>query len=290
MEKYRVISTQIQTALVVNTKTDEQQACFFARKHKPICGDYVEIQHNKNEFVIAKILAQNNIFARANHKGKKQNIAANVDNQIIVVAVEPEPTRDLINRYLVAAHLCKTTPIIVFNKNDLNATFFQETINLYQELGYTTISTNTKTQTNFDELIALMQEKTSIFVGMSGVGKSSISELVLEKYIKTGEISKKTGKGSHVTSVTKLYKIPKSGGYLIDSPGVWEYGLWKMSAFEIAAGFIEFNQYINQCKFSNCTHTHEPKCGVKQAVNAKKIKAIRYESYLRIIDSMKYWH
>jgi len=289
MDKYRVISTQKQTALVVNTHSSEQQACFFARKHKPICGDYVEIQHNKNEFVIAKIFPQRNIFARANHKGLKQNIAANVDNQIIVVAVEPEPTRDLINRYLIGAHLCQTMPIIVFNKNDIDANFFDESIKLYKELGYITISTNTKTQTNFDELVTLMQDKTSIFVGMSGVGKSSLGELVLQKYIKTGEISKKTGKGSHVTSVTQLYKIPKSSGYLIDSPGVWEYGLWKMQAADIAAGFIEFIEHIQNCKFSNCTHTHEPKCGVKKALDENKIKPQRYESYLRIIDSMKYW-
>ncbi len=289
MVKYRIISTQKQTALVVNTQTGEQQPCFFARKHKPICGDYVEIQHNKNEFIIAKILPQKNIFARANHKGKKQNIAANVDNQIIVVAVEPEPTRDLISRYLIGAHLCQTTPIIVFNKNDIDANFFADSAQLYQSLGYKTISTNTKTQSNFDELLNVMHNKTSIFVGMSGVGKSSLGELVLQKFIKTGEISKKTGKGSHVTSVTQLYKIPHSEGYLIDSPGVWEYGLWKMEAADIAAGFIEFKEPIQFCKFSNCTHTHEPICGVKQAVGEKTISLERYQSYLRIIDSMKYW-
>ena len=289
MAKYRVISTQKQTALVVNTQTDKQEACFFARKHKPICGDYVEIQHNANEYVIAKILPQKNIFARANNKGKKQNIAANVDNQIIVVAVEPEPTRDLINRYLIGAHCCRTNAIIVFNKNDIDPDFFADKIKLYSELGYKTISTSSKTQENLPELMALMQNKTSIFVGMSGVGKSSLSELVLKKYIKTGEISKKTGKGSHVTSVTQMYKIPNEEAYLIDSPGVWEYGLWKMSAADIAAGFIEFANHIQNCKFSNCTHTHEPKCGVKQAVAAEKIKQQRYESYLRIIDSMKYW-
>ena len=289
MQKYRVISTQKQTALILNTESGEQQACFFARKDKPICGDYVDIQHNKNEYLISKILPRKNIFARANHKGKKQNIAANVDNQIIVVAVEPEPTRDLINRYLIGAHHCGTKPIIVFNKNDIDATYFDKTIKLYKGLGIKTISTNTKTQTNFDELLALMVDKTSIFVGMSGVGKSSISELVLDKFIKTGEISKKTGKGSHVTSVTQLYKIPNSTGFLIDSPGVWEYGLWKMEAADIAAGFEEFHDFIGLCKFSNCTHTHEPKCGVKQAVEDKKITKLRYNSYLRIMDSMKYW-
>ncbi len=289
MKKYRVISTQKQTALVINTETGVQQACFFARKFKPICGDYVEIQINKNEHLITKILPQKNVFSRANHKGQRQNIAANVDNQIIVVAVKPEPTRDLINRYLIAAHLCNMKPIIVFNKNDIDKDFFNETNELYQSLGYTTLSTNAKNQTNFDELIALMTNKTSIFVGMSGVGKSSISEIILKQPLKTGEISKKTGKGSHVTSVTHMYKIPDIEGFLIDSPGVWEYGLWKMDEHDIAAGFPEIQAKMGHCKFSNCTHTHEPGCGIKAAVENKEINQLRYDSYLRIIDSMKYW-
>jgi len=289
MKKYRIISTQKQTALVLNTVTNEQQACFFARKEKPICGDYVEIQFNKNEYLIKKIHPRKNVFARANHKGMRQNIAANVDNQIIVVAVQPEPTRDLINRYLIAAHVCAMQPILVFNKNDMDEDFFNDSIQLYQSLGYRTLSTNTISQTNFDKLIEWMTDKTSIFVGMSGVGKSSISEIILGQELKTGEISKKTGKGSHVTSVTHLYKIPNIGGYLIDSPGVWEYGLWKMSEHEIASGFPEIQNKLGHCKFSNCTHTHEPNCGIKQAVENKEINKLRYESYLRIIDSMKYW-
>jgi ribosome biogenesis GTPase len=289
MKKYRVISTQKQTALVINTETSIQQACFFARKIKPICGDFVEIQANKNEYVISKIHTQTNIFSRANHKGLRQNIAANVDNQIIVVAVKPEHTQDLINRYLIAAHLCEMNPIILFNKNDIDEHFFDDTKKLYQSLGYTVLTTSTKDQSNFDELTALMANKTSIFVGMSGVGKSSISELILKQPLKTGEISKKTGKGSHVTSVTHMYAIPDSVGFLIDSPGVWEYGLWKMTEHEIAAGFPEINAQLGTCKFSNCTHTHEPKCGIKLAVEKGEINPLRYKSYLRIIDSMKYW-
>ncbi len=289
MKKYRVISTQKQTSLVINTESREQQACFFARKFKPICGDYVEVQTNKNEYLITKIHDHENVFARANHKGQRQNIAANVDNQIIVVAVKPEPTKDLINRYLIAAHLCGMKPIIVFNKNDMDKDFFNKTNDLYQSLNYTTLSTNAKTQTNFDELLALMENKTSIFVGMSGVGKSSISEIILKQPLKTGEISKKTGKGSHVTSVTHMYQIPDIEGFLIDSPGVWEYGLWKMNEHDIAAGFPEIQAQMGHCKFSNCTHTHEPDCSIKQAVEDKKINPLRYDSYLRIIDSMKYW-
>ncbi len=294
MSKYRVISTQKQTALVMNIETNKTVPCFFSRKTKPICGDFVNIQDNENESVIASIIQQKNFFARANHKGQKQVIAANVDNQIIVVAVEPQPTKDLINRYLIAAHLCQIQPIIVFNKSDINPHFFDETQKLYQSLGYTTLNTTIhkiQGDSQFDHLKNLMANKTSIFVGMSGVGKSSISQIILGQTLKTGEISKKTGKGSHVTSVTQMYKVPDiDDGFLIDSPGVWEYGLWKMTESEIAAGFPEIQSHLGRCKFSDCTHVHEPQCSVKQAVDAQQIITSRYQSYLRIIDSMKYWN
>lgn len=289
MKKYRVISTQKQTALILNTENGNEMKCFLSRKHKPICGDYVSIQENKNEKVISKVHSHHNVFSRANHKGHKQHIAANVDNQVIVVAVKPEPTKDLINRYLIAANSCDMKPILVFNKVDICDQFFKEKYQLYTELGFETLFTSTKTHENLDQLKLLLEGKTSIFVGMSGVGKSSISEILLGNSIKTGAISEKTGKGSHVTSVTQLYKIPDSSGYLIDSPGVWEYGLWKMETDEIAAGFVEFDDYIGHCKFSNCTHVHEPKCAVKKALEESKITHERYDSYLRIIDSMKYW-
>lgn len=290
MSEYRVISTQKQTALVMNIKNDKTMPCFFSRKIKPICGDFVSIKNNDNESVIDSILPQRNFFARANHKGQKQVIAANVDIQIIVVAVEPQPTKDLINRYLIAAHQCNIHPIIIFNKNDIDPLYFAETQNLYQSLGYTTLNTSIHGNDQFEQLKLLMANKTSIFVGMSGVGKSSISQIILGQTLKTGEISKKTGKGSHVTSVTHMYKIPNiNEAYLIDSPGVWEYGLWKMTESEIAAGFPEIQNHLGHCKFSNCTHIHEPQCSVKQAVKDKLINVSRYESYLRIIDSMKYW-
>lgn len=289
MKKYRVISTQKQTAQILDLENREQIICFFPRKTKPICGDYVEIQKNKNDFVIESIYPRKNVFARANHKGQKQNIAANVDIQIIVVAVEPEPTRDLINRYLVAAHNCDMQPVIVFNKSDINENFFTETRDMYEKLGYLTLLTSIKEDKDLSELQKLMSAKTSILVGMSGVGKSSISQIILGEELKTGEISKKTGKGSHVTSVTQLYQIPLDDGFLIDSPGVWEYGLWKMESSEIALGFPEIHAISHECKFNNCTHTHEPKCAVKTAVENGKIFNARYQSYLRIIDSMKYW-
>jgi len=289
MKRYRIVSTQKQTAQVLDVRENIELTCFFPRKLKPICGDFVSLENKNDEWVINEIHPSHNVFARANHKGQKQQIAANVDNQIIVVAVEPEPTRDLINRYLVAAHNCEMQPIIIFNKNDINEHFFDEEQQIYQDLGCKTFSTNTKNQNQFDELLEIMKGKTSIFVGMSGVGKSSISEIILGQELKTGEISKKTGKGSHVTSVTQLFKIDKIDGYLIDSPGVWEYGLWKMEAQEIAHGFPEIEKESHQCKFSNCTHTHEPKCAVKTAVENNQIHQKRYQSYLRIIDSMKYW-
>jgi len=126
MNKYRIISTQKQTDMVLNIESGDEMKCFLAKKHKPICGDDVSIQENKNERVISKVFTHENVFSRANHKGHKQHIAANVDNQVIVVAVKHEPTKDLINRYLIAAHSCNMKPIKVFNKADICTDFFTE--------------------------------------------------------------------------------------------------------------------------------------------------------------------
>lgn len=289
MSIHRIISTQKQTASAINIETGEVLKCFLSKKYKPICGDFVEVQHNKNENVISAVEDRKNVFSRATNKGIRQPIAANVDIQVIVAATYPEPNRDLINRYLVAAHVCNIEPIIVFNKLDLDPSFFDEEIKLYKKLGYEIFLTSTKQSFGLEELKNKLIGKTSIFVGMSGVGKSSLSELILGQELKTGEVSAKTGKGSHVTSVTHLYSLPKTKGFLIDSPGVWEYGLWKMEPDQLAHGFLEFDDAIQLCKFSNCTHIHEPKCGVKAAVEAGEVLERRYQSYLRIVDSMKYW-
>jgi ribosome biogenesis GTPase len=289
-ELYRVASTQKTTATLLNNETHEKSHAFFARKLKPICGDLVEVTENKAESIINKISKRFNTFSRADNKGRKQHIAANVDQIMIVMAVKPEPTRDILNRYLVTAEHEGIEPILVFNKSDIDSQVFINLINQYEQLGYQVFKTSKHDTESINCIKPLLKDKTTVIVGQSGVGKSSITRVMMPGIeLKTGKLSDKTGKGAHTTSVTQMYYDDGLNANIIDSPGVWEYGLWDMSAHQVASGFREFQQFLGMCKFSNCTHIHEPQCAIMQAVKDKTIRENRYQSYLRIVDSMKYW-
>ncbi len=287
---YRVISTQKTTASLIKCDDHSLVKAFFARKLKPICGDYVQVETSKSECKIKKIEPRKNSFCRADNRGRKQHIAANVDQIMIVMAVEPLPTRDILNRYLVTAENEGIKPILVFNKSDIDSRVFINVINQYEQLGYDVFKTSRHDEASINQIKPLLENSTTVIVGQSGVGKSSITSVMMPAVkLKTGKLSDKTGKGAHTTSVTHMYYDPPLNAFIIDSPGVWEYGLWLMSAHEIASGFREFQNYLGQCKFSNCTHIHEPKCAIMYAVKQGHIRESRYASYLRVVDSMKYW-
>lgn len=289
-ELYRVASTQKTTATILHNETHQTTHAYFARKLKPICGDLVEVESKKAELSIKRIQKRFNSFCRADNKGRKQHIAANVDQIMIVMAVKPAPTRDILNRYLVTAEQEQIEPILIFNKSDIDTSVFINLINQYEQLGYHVFKTSKHDENSINQIKPMLENKTTVIVGQSGVGKSSITRVMMPSVeLKTGKLSDKTGKGAHTTSVTQMYYDESLNANIIDSPGVWEYGLWDMGAHEISSGFREFQPYLGMCKFSNCTHIHEPQCAIMQAVKNKEIRENRYESYLRIVDSMKYW-
>jgi len=154
----------------------------------------------------------------------------------------------------------------------------------YEDLGYTVIRTSCKTAPGITGLQNVLKDRTSILVGQSGVGKSSlINQLLPDLDIQTGALSTTTGKGIHTTTSTIMYQFT-GGGYLIDSPGVWEYGIWKLSNDELADGFIEFKPWLGTCRFNNCIHDTEPDCAIKQAVAEGHIREWRFQSYLRLLE------
>jgi len=263
------------------------------RKHLGpiVCGDKVKIEINDaKEGVITAIEDRDSLLARPDSRGKMKAIAANIDRMFIVCAIKPELNEGLIDRYLVTAELLDITPVIVLNKidlvNDSELNDIEKRLAIYHQLDYDIIYTSAKSQHGTDQLHKSLQQHTSILVGQSGVGKSSLlNQLLPDVEAKVGDVSISSNKGTHTTSASRLYHLPQ-GGRLIDSPGVREFGLWQVQAEQIADGFVEFQQYTNQCRFNDCKHENEPACAVLKAVEDGDISTMRFDSYRRIVASL----
>jgi ribosome biogenesis GTPase len=256
---------------------------------RPVCGDRVQLAEDDGHCHVAvEIQPRENSFCRANARFEKQTIAANLDQVLVVIAAEPEPSRDLVERYLVAVHGLDMRPLLVLNKAELMAglepgdTSPLSRLQEYRELGYPVLETSCKGEPGTGALAPELKNRTSILVGQSGVGKSSlVNALLPDLELQTGELSRVTGKGTHTTTTTVLYTLP-FGGRLIDSPGVWEYGLWRMDRDELVAGFPEFYPHASACRFNDCSHRGEPGCAVRAAMESGEIRSWRYQSYLRL--------
>lgn len=264
--------------------------CLFRRRvGRPFCGDRVCIAPTEDGWVVEEITPRRNAFKRADARGRAQIIAANLDRVIITLAVEPLPSRDLLDRYLVAVHCLGLEPVIVLNKAELLPPGEAlpgplDRLPHYEALGYSVLKTSCKGEPGVAALEPAVRDATSILVGQSGVGKSSlIGRLVPDREIQTGALSRVTGKGTHTTTTTILYDLP-GGGHLVDSPGVWEYGLWEVEPAAIAAGFREFQPWLGACRFNDCRHDSEPGCAIKQAVADGEIAAWRHENYRRLLS------
>lgn len=270
-----------------------RKKCKFRRNvGRPFCGDHVDVARADDDTLVVEFIhPRRNYFVRADERQRQHIIAANLDQVLIVIAASPLPSRDLMERYLLAVHSLGIQPVIVLNKTDLGlpepgsdaGANVLAHLPDYRSLGYTVVRTSCKTGEGISELQALLKDRTNIFVGQSGVGKSSlINHLLPDLDIQTGAISSSTGKGTHTTTSTMLYQIPE-GGFLIDSPGVWEYGIWKLDREDLAAGFVEFKPWLGQCRFNNCVHATEPDCAIKRAVEDGHILEWRYQSYRRLL-------
>ena len=277
---------------IVELPAGERLACTYRRSvGRPYCGDRVEVEtFDDGSLAVNAILPRANEFVRAGPRGQKQVIAANLDQVLIVVAPAPEPSRDLLERYLVAVHSLGIQPLIVLNKAEqleqatLSADSPLRRLDEYQALGYPVLRTSCKGAPGIAALTPTLSTRTSILVGQSGVGKSSLANALLPDLdLQTGELSRVTGKGTHTTTTTIMYSLP-CGGRLIDSPGVWEYGLWQMTAAELEAGFAEFQPFAGRCRFNDCRHAGEPGCAIRAAVEAGAIREWRYGSYRRLLE------
>lgn len=242
--------------------------------------------------VVEAVEPRHSILTRPDYYDGLKPVAANIDQMIIVASVLPELSLNIIDRYLIAAETLKIAPLIVLNKIDLLSEKLRELylgwLEIYRRIGYGVLLVSKETGQGLSALESQLKDRTNIFVGQSGVGKSSLVNALLpelDEEIEEGEISETSGLGQHTTTAARLYHIP-SGGDLIDSPGVREFGLWHLEPEEIADAYIEFRPYLGGCKFRDCKHGDDPGCIIRDAVENGDISEQRYDNYHRIIESM----
>lgn len=256
------------------------------KKHDVACGDQVSIKVTaQHEAVIEQILPRSSLLFRSNAFRSKV-LAANVSQIIVVVAAVPSFYESLLNRCLVAASHAGIDVVIVLNKAELSESQAAlAKLALYQDLGYQVLSLSA--QRDCSALLPYLQGQTSILVGQSGMGKSTIINALLPHLqVRTREVSAVLDSGKHTTTATHLYHLNKDS-HLIDSPGLQEFGLQHLSVEQLEQGFIEFRPYLGKCRFNNCQHSHEPDCAVLNAVQQGKISPLRLGFYQELLAEFK---
>ena len=247
-----------------------------------VAGDEVLFQKtDDNEGVVTAIQPRINELKRQN-----KLIAANIDQLWLVVALEPHYEFELIDRYLIMAENVNLPINIIINKIELakNLEQVSRDFSIYKNIDYQVHFLSVKQENNLDSLKSCLRDKTHIFLGQSGVGKSSlINTLIPDLDLRVNEISTKTKLGRHTTTNTTIYHIP-SGGDLIDSPGIREFQINEFSSKQILNGYREFKSYLGKCRFRNCQHVNEPDCAIRGALDSEVIHPARYQSYINLIS------
>ncbi|MCX8055173.1 MAG: ribosome small subunit-dependent GTPase A [Ignavibacteria bacterium] len=299
----RVVEVKPKYYVVEELHTKTLYSCFAAGRisspHKfsnlIACGDYVcftldDSSSNEQSGLIFQVEERKTKLSRRDpaNPNREHVISSNNTHLLIFMSIdEPLINLRLIDRILVAAELGKLEPIICINKIDLVE--FDEVSDMfdpYRALQIPLFPISVSENFALNELYSFIKGKDTVIVGMSGVGKSSLINNIFGSEVQSiADVSEWSGKGRHTTSIVRRFELP-FGGYLTDTPGLREYALWDVSKDEICLLFPDFRQYINDCKFSACTHTHEPGCSVKLAVDKNKISFERYQSYLNIYDSL----
>ena len=263
------------------------------RSTNPVAvGDRVTIVPNQEgtAFITAIHDRRNYIIRKSSNLSKQSHIiAANVDLAVLVVTVNyPQTATTFIDRFLASAEAYRIPVVLVFNKTDLltdeELHYQQMMIDLYDTVGYEAIALSAETGEGMEKLEAALKDKTTVMSGNSGVGKSTlINRLIPGVNLKTAEISDAHNQGMHTTTFSEMLQLP-SGGYIIDTPGIRGFGTFDIEPEELTSYFKEIFHFSKDCRFNNCTHTHEPGCAVLKALEEHYIAESRYQSYLSMMD------
>lgn len=263
------------------------------RSTSPVAvGDYVDIIMNAEGTALISAIddRKNYIIRKASNLSKQsQIIAANLDQALLIITIkQPETSTTFIDRFLAGAEAYRVPVVLVFNKTDLlnddERCYQQQMIELYETIGYPCIEISAETGMGIDQLQTLLKQKVTLVSGNSGVGKSTlINAIIPHADQRTAEISNAHGTGMHTTTFSEMIELAE-GGYLIDTPGIKGFGTFNIEPEELTSYFKEIFEFSKDCKFNNCTHTHEPGCAVIQAVENHYISASRYQSYLNMLE------
>ena len=262
-------------------------------------GDQVEIEtesETENTTLITKIYDRKNYINRQSPRVKYQHhiVAANIDQSLLLATLkEPRTSQGFIDRFLAASEMYHVPSMIVFNKSDLHKKKedekFEHLKKMYEQIGYQVFLISVKNNTGIEEVKKGLQGKITLISGHSGVGKSSLLNIIFpEINLKTKDISGWSGKGQHTTTFAEMFDLPPAGGgKIIDTPGMREFGLVDISKQELSHYFPEMRARLVNCQFNNCLHINEPGCAIKEAVIEGEINEDRYVSYVSILDSIE---
>ena len=263
------------------------------RSTNPVAvGDHVEIITNQEgtAFISAIEDRRNYIIRKSPNLSKQSHIlAANVDQALLVVTVNyPQTSTTFIDRFLASAEAYSVPVVLVFNKHDLLSEeelhYEKMMCTLYETVGYKCVEISAETGEGVEQLFPILKDKISLLSGNSGVGKSTlINRLIPHASQRTAAISDAHNTGMHTTTFSEMIELP-GGGYLIDTPGIKGFGTFDIEKEELTSYFKEIFHFSKDCRFSNCTHTHEPGCAVIKAVEDHFIAASRYQSYLSMLE------
>jgi ribosome biogenesis GTPase len=255
-----------------------------------VTGDRVVWCAGEPVGVVVARLERSSELLRPDPSGKLKAVAANINQIVIVIAPLPHPHASLIDRYLVAAEAVNIAPVILLNKSDLideeNKDAIAALLAPYPALGYQVLEASCEAKDGLSKLLDQLAGRTSVFVGQSGVGKSSlVNALLPAANLRVGALSETHGTGTHTTTTAQWLYLP-AGGALIDSPGIREFGLWHMDRGQVERGFMEFQAFLGLCKFRDCKHEQEPGCALLAAAERDEISDRRLQSYRQIVAGL----